>query len=464
MCGIFGTVNTNQEKFKILGMLNEFRGTDSWGIYDGTTITKGTGAFSSSLITPNKIRWRSRMLLGHTRDSTRGAVSERNAHPFRYGNIIGAHNGVVVNFDELMIETTVRYPEDEAMIQSMQVDSEILIYLLYKEGAQGLTHAAGMVSLWWYNTQEKALYLYSDSGTLFYVNIGNSLAFSSDFSHIKGSFGSKLSPMRVDMERVYKIDLSTHLCRKNPTVEPLDKVCTKPAYSLFRGGMNAADDSWYASNLNNIYHPKGVGVYNPPSKEPPLLTSGRDGCDTLLSMDRERNSREQSRSSEYGTGTQPSYLGSVIRKNGPEVLRCIKALRKLTPEVANEVSQTLEYISGIPVITMYCPICDIELPWSSVLNQKEDRGICPKCRHLVIKEYASWCPSCSKLLNITDTDYVQKMDDATGLEYTVQVCEYCREQATDLFDGMSPIIVSVIDTEDMAMEDVPDEMAAHSQD
>jgi predicted glutamine amidotransferase len=34
-------------------------------------------------------------IAGHTRAATRGKVNRQNAHPFRYGTIVGAHNGII---------------------------------------------------------------------------------------------------------------------------------------------------------------------------------------------------------------------------------------------------------------------------------------------------------------------------------------------------------------------------------
>ena len=38
-------------------------------------------------------------IIGHTRAATTGAVTTRNAHPFSYGSIIGAHNGIIDNWE-----------------------------------------------------------------------------------------------------------------------------------------------------------------------------------------------------------------------------------------------------------------------------------------------------------------------------------------------------------------------------
>jgi hypothetical protein len=75
------------------------------------------------------------LLAGHTRHATHGALSDRNAHPFRYGRVIGCHNGIV------------QYPRE----RGYQVDSQYLIDNLNracKEG-KGYQEALGSIGGYW---------------------------------------------------------------------------------------------------------------------------------------------------------------------------------------------------------------------------------------------------------------------------------------------------------------------------
>lgn len=109
MCGIFGysfkegaiTAGRRAILGNNLARLNDRRGGHSWGvcsIEDGdTNITRGLGDMGDHAYTLADAPF----ILAHTRYATIGAKTVENAHPFEIGNIIGAHNGGVVNHFEL---------------------------------------------------------------------------------------------------------------------------------------------------------------------------------------------------------------------------------------------------------------------------------------------------------------------------------------------------------------------------
>lgn len=97
------------EFIETLGILSQFRGTDSTGVIVGHNIKgekrkhiklrKEVGNSSTFLKSdmykdiakPNETF----MVVGHTRWATSGTVNVNNAHPFRVGNIFGVHNGTI---------------------------------------------------------------------------------------------------------------------------------------------------------------------------------------------------------------------------------------------------------------------------------------------------------------------------------------------------------------------------------
>lgn len=120
MCGLIGYSGgkpADIDKLKLLIAYNEDRGKDSCGLYmsNPSTETKAVdriqkflGAAKTVLLPsfsfPNNIE----VFIGHTRSKTSGAVVKDNSHPFHYPSpdgsyeIVGAHNGMVVNDEALM--------------------------------------------------------------------------------------------------------------------------------------------------------------------------------------------------------------------------------------------------------------------------------------------------------------------------------------------------------------------------
>ena len=106
MCGIFGYKGT-EDSFSIVftGLKDlEYRGYDSWGIAslinEGITVVKRVGKIGEELTFTQK---KSNISIGHTRWSTHGSPSQKNAHPHLSCNkeIAVVHNGIIENYEEI---------------------------------------------------------------------------------------------------------------------------------------------------------------------------------------------------------------------------------------------------------------------------------------------------------------------------------------------------------------------------
>lgn len=106
MCGIYGwqlpngtvTLAERVALAALLGRGNDTRGGESWGYWDGQHVAKGL-----NVILPLSVRIAaSEVMMAHTRKATTGKVVAENSHPYQVGKILGAHNGMIFNHDELL--------------------------------------------------------------------------------------------------------------------------------------------------------------------------------------------------------------------------------------------------------------------------------------------------------------------------------------------------------------------------
>lgn len=130
MCGIVGFVGKNNAKFdlktiKILMYMNsKERGTDACGVFTPELgILKSTGEAYDFLYKNEEKIIPSSIFIGHVRAKTKGLNSNENAHPFQYENIVGVHNGTLINNDDLVKEIGGN-PID------FKVDSQAIFYRL----------------------------------------------------------------------------------------------------------------------------------------------------------------------------------------------------------------------------------------------------------------------------------------------------------------------------------------------
>jgi len=197
MCGIFGYLGKdpkdfNKDKFDKLGIYNVERGKSSCGVsYDGEIyIGLDKNKLYYDFIVENNIKpFEYPIVIGHTRQSSVGAVNSYNAHPFGFDvnnvnsgfKFIGCHNGTLSNHTELAKKYNVELTADYKLttyqnniVDSVRtkIDSELLLEILYRSNNfKVLSEYIGGAALFWTDT---------DTPNVGYLWKGASKSLSSD--------------------------------------------------------------------------------------------------------------------------------------------------------------------------------------------------------------------------------------------------------------------------------------------
>jgi glucosamine--fructose-6-phosphate aminotransferase (isomerizing) len=162
------------------------RGADAVGYayrgetHEVTVHKQRTGA--SELLEHVGVPGTATQLLVHVRDYTKGHPSlSANNHPIRHGSVIGIHNGIIVNDDELFAGKSIARATAE-----MTVDSEIIFALAERargRTARALEKLVGSMATAWLDEGRPELVLARGMGRPLWVGTAHGARFFASTCH-----------------------------------------------------------------------------------------------------------------------------------------------------------------------------------------------------------------------------------------------------------------------------------------
>jgi predicted glutamine amidotransferase len=164
MCGLVAAISKGNQGFEYKADLvftqmlyaNALRGMDSTGLYGinkhgNLDMLKSAQPSADFIRTPearefiDKIYMNYRIVVGHNRAATKGAVKDENAHPFIENNICLVHNGTLYNHKQL---------------KDVDVDSHAITHALAEGKAEDVIPSLdGAFALIWYDAAKKKLFI-----------------------------------------------------------------------------------------------------------------------------------------------------------------------------------------------------------------------------------------------------------------------------------------------------------------
>ncbi len=260
MCGlfgVFGNVPSKREVVMDLAIANMARGTDSTGYADVFVNTNNfvirKNALDAKKFAHQLKMTRGDLVIGHTRHATTGKICARNAHPWRIGKLIGAHNGILMN--QFSVENYLKDVHGDNT--KYEVDSQYLLHMMDRLGHMG--NANGMLNLtYWDMATKQLVFIIHNNPMNLAIDIDmHWLIWSSDKTHLERVVAQNKLTNRVKMVSLASERLNIEWTNNTLTTQP-DKV----PFDLEH--RKSWDDGYtpYYSNHNSHYKSNTSSSYS----------------------------------------------------------------------------------------------------------------------------------------------------------------------------------------------------------